>query len=135
MPEHIPSDEMYNHVDCRYIAVVLTARRARQLMAADPTSALGKPLLRAFDELMDGQLHYEAIDPEEMDTETILQAGVEASSSDFDDVDDFPEADTNETFEDMEEDYDEEYDDEEAEDEEDDVDEDSSSDSGSVEPE
>ncbi|MCL2547708.1 MAG: DNA-directed RNA polymerase subunit omega [Symbiobacteriaceae bacterium] len=69
MPEYIPSDEMYKFIDCRYTGVVVTARRARQLMMEDPTSAKGKPLLRAFDDLMQGKLHYQFVDPLEYEEE------------------------------------------------------------------
>ena len=63
MSEYIPSDEMYKFIDCRYTGVVVTARRARQLMMEDPTNSQGKPLLRAFDDLMDGKLHYQFMEP------------------------------------------------------------------------
>jgi DNA-directed RNA polymerase subunit K/omega len=54
---------MYKHIDCRYTGVVIAARRARQLMSEDPTNAAGKPLLRAFDDLMKGRLKYRFVDP------------------------------------------------------------------------
>ena len=63
MPDYIPSDEMYKYIDCRYTGVVIAARRARQLMSEDPTSSRGKPLLRAFEDLMNGRLQYRFVDP------------------------------------------------------------------------
>ena len=58
MRDYIPSDEMYKFIDCRYTGVVVAARRARQLLAEDPIQTKGKPLLRAFDDLMSGKLRY-----------------------------------------------------------------------------
>ena len=62
MPDYIPSDAMYKHIDCRYTGVVVAARRARQLMQEDPGNEKGKPLLRAFEELMAGKLQYRFVD-------------------------------------------------------------------------
>jgi len=62
---------MYKFIDCRYTGVVVTARRARQLMMEDPTNAKGKPLLRAFDDLMQGKLQYQFVDPLEYDAEYV----------------------------------------------------------------
>ena len=67
--EYIPSDDMYKFIDCRYTGVVVTARRARQLMMEDPANARGKPLLRAFDDLMQGKLHYQFVEPLEYEEE------------------------------------------------------------------
>lgn len=83
MPEHIPSDEMYKYIDCRYTGVVVAAKRARQLMQEDPTSAKGKPLLRAFDELMTGKLHYEFTEPPE-DEEPLIGDDFDPSEADED---------------------------------------------------
>ena len=63
MSDYIPSDEMYKHIDCRYTGVVVAAKRARQLMKEDPASIEGKPLLRAFEDMMQGRLRYRFTEP------------------------------------------------------------------------
>jgi DNA-directed RNA polymerase subunit K/omega len=58
MTSTIPSDAIYKFVDCKYTGVVITARRARRLLEEDPKSELGKPVTRAFREVMEGQVNY-----------------------------------------------------------------------------
>lgn len=60
----IPSDEIYKFVDCKYTGVVITARRARRLLEQDPKSELGKPVTRAFREVMEGKIGYHRIEEE-----------------------------------------------------------------------
>ena len=83
MPDHIPSDEMYKYIDCRYTGVVVAARRARQLLQADPTSVKGKPLLRAFDELMTGQLAYQFVAEEDMPVNDTQVVGEQLSDEEI----------------------------------------------------
>ena len=61
MTSTIPSDELYKFVDCKYTAVVITSRRARQLLEQDPKSELGKPVTRAFREVMEGKIDYHRV--------------------------------------------------------------------------
>lgn len=61
MTSTIPSDELYKYVDCKYTAVVITARRARHLLEQDPKSELGKPVTRAFREVMEGKVGYHQV--------------------------------------------------------------------------
>ncbi|MCL2498360.1 MAG: DNA-directed RNA polymerase subunit omega [Symbiobacteriaceae bacterium] len=75
MSEYIPSDEMYKYIDCRYTGVVVAARRARQLMQEDPGNLKGKPLLRAFEELMSGKLQYCFVDPAPYEEEAEITSG------------------------------------------------------------
>jgi len=62
----IPSDEIYEHADCKYTACVIIAKRARELQKRQPKDSTNKPLLQAYDELMDGDLSYRRLDPEEI---------------------------------------------------------------------
>ncbi len=62
----IPSDEIYKHADCKYTACIITAKRARELQNEQPKDSTNKPLLQAYDELMDGELTYRRMSPEEL---------------------------------------------------------------------
>ena len=54
----IPSDELYNHVPDKYTGVIITAKRAREIMKSADKDLISKPLLKAYDELMSGDLKF-----------------------------------------------------------------------------
>ena len=62
----IPSDEIYKYADCKYTACIITSKRARELQKELPKDSTNKPLLQAYDELMDGELTYRRLTPEEI---------------------------------------------------------------------
>ena len=61
----IPSDDLYQHVDCKYTGVIVMAKRAREILKNSEKDKVGKPLLRAYDELMNGELEFFHALPEE----------------------------------------------------------------------
>ena len=74
----IPSDEIYKHADCKYTACIITAKRARELQNEQPKDSTNKPLLQAYDELMDGDLSYRRPEPEELAVERPVKIEEEA---------------------------------------------------------
>jgi DNA-directed RNA polymerase omega subunit len=70
----IPSDDLYNHVNCKYTGVVATAKRAREILknADKEKESTIKPVLQAYDELMSGELNFIHVIPknEEPEIET-----------------------------------------------------------------
>jgi len=67
----IPSDDLYNHVNCKYTGVVVTAKRAREILRTadkDKESTI-KPVLQAYDELMSGELKFIHVIPKDDEPE------------------------------------------------------------------
>jgi len=59
---HPSLDSLVNKVDSKYTLVVLTAKRAREIMSGDITTAdskSNKPVTLALEEITQGQVSYE----------------------------------------------------------------------------
>lgn len=57
----IPSDEIFKHVNDKYTGVIVTAKRARDILINGDKELVQKPLIMAYDELMAGKLKFEEI--------------------------------------------------------------------------
>ena len=54
----IPSDDLYKHVNCKYTGVVVTAKRAREILKSSDKDSVIKPVLQAYDGVMSGELKF-----------------------------------------------------------------------------
>ena len=61
----IPSDDLYKHVNCKYTGVVVTAKRAREILKSSDKDSVIKPVLQAYDELMSGELKFIHVIPKD----------------------------------------------------------------------
>ncbi|NLN83679.1 MAG: DNA-directed RNA polymerase subunit omega [Firmicutes bacterium] len=57
----IPSDEIFKHVNDKYTGVIVTAKRAREILINGDKDLKEKPLIMAYDELMAGKLKFKRI--------------------------------------------------------------------------